>query len=421
MNDMQPIAHHAAETTRKTRKRWIHSLVVLTLLAGGAYVVWYVTQPTYQTAPGGRRGPAGAPVPVLTAPVSTRDVPIYLDALGTVQASASVTVRTMIDGPLIEVNFREGQNVQAGDVLARIDPRPYQAALDQARAKKAQDEAQLANARLDLQRYERLARTAYATAQQADTQRATVAQLEAQIRQDQAQIDSAETQLSYTTITAPISGRTGIKQVDVGNIIRAGDTNGLVVINTMNPIDVIFTLPQQQLARVRAAMHDGMPEVQALGAEARVLDTGRLSVLDNQVDPATGTVRLKATFPNTGDTLWPGGFVSVKLLVETRRDALTVPPAAVQRGPRGAYVYVVQPDQTVVRRMIGVGYEDFNVSVIESGLQAGDVVVTDGTSRLSDGTRITTETATPAAADRPAGQNTGQRNGQNGRARGGQP
>ncbi len=395
MNDMQPATQHIAATPRTRRRRWLRSVLVLALMAGGAYGVWHATQPGQQNT--GRRMP-GAAVPVLTAPVTQRDVPIWLDALGTVQASASVTVRPMVDGPLLEVNFREGQDVRAGDVLARIDPRTYQAALDQARAKKAQDEAQLANARLDLARYERLARTAYTTAQQADTQRATVAQLEAQVQQDQAQIDTAQTQLSYTTITAPIAGRTGIKAVDAGNIIRAGDANGLVVINTLAPINVMFTLPQQMLPRVHTAMQAGVPAVQAIGAEARVLDTGTLSVLDNLVDPATGTVRLKATFPNVGNTLWPGGFVTVKLLVETRVNVLTVPPAAVQRGPRGAYVYVVQQDQTVARRVVRVGHEDVNVSIIEEGLQAGDVVVTDGTSRLSDGTKVTTETTAPAPA-----------------------
>ncbi len=308
-------------------------------------------------------------------------MPIYLDALGTVQAFYTVTVHSMIDGPLIEVGFTEGQDVKKGDVLARIDARPYQAALDQAVAKKAQDAANLANAKLDLARYTKLAQTNYTTQQQADTQRATVAEDEAIVAQDQAAIDTARTNLSYTTIVSPIDGRTGIRNVDPGNIIHASDSNGLVVIAQMHPISVIFTLPQQTLGDVRAAMANGPAQVLALpqgntngstdqpaaddngaggpglataaadppdaaaGGQADpppvVLDRGTVSILDNQVDPSTGTIRLKATFPNPQLRLWPGGFVNVRLLVRTAKGAITVPPAAVQRGPQGAYVYVI--------------------------------------------------------------------------------
>jgi multidrug efflux system membrane fusion protein len=245
---------------------------------------------------------------------------------------------------LIEVKFREGQDVRAGDVLARIDPRPYQASLDAASAKKQQDEANLANARLDANRYAKLAATAYSSAQQSDTARAQVGQLEAQVRGDQAQIDTARTQLSYTTITAPIDGRIGLRQVDSGNIARAGDLVPLTVITQLKPISVVFTLPQQALPVVANAMQDGMPEVLALkqgGAASDPIDRGQLAVLDNQVDPATGTIKLKATFPNDKLLLWPGGFVNVRMLAETQRSVVTVPTAAVQRGPRGAFVFVI--------------------------------------------------------------------------------
>jgi len=290
------------------------------------------------------------------------------------------------------VRFREGQDVHAGDVLARIDPRTYQAALDQMLAKKAQDAANLANARVDLTRYTKLAATAYTSAQQADTQRSTVAQLEAQVAQDQAQIDNARAELSYTTIVAPIGGRTGIRLVDQGNLVHAADTGGIVVITTLKPIAVIFTLPQQQLSAVAAAQAQGTPEVEALpqGEEGGApLDRGTLAVLDNQVDPTTGTIKLKAMFPNEGMKLWPGGFVTVRLRVDTRRDATVVPPAAVQRGPQGPYVYVIGDGPTVSRRLVSVGHEDVRASIIDNGLQPGERVVIDGAARLTDGGKVT--------------------------------
>jgi multidrug efflux system membrane fusion protein len=322
-------------------------------------------------------------------------VPIYLDGLGTVQASATVTVKAMVDGPLLEVPVKEGQDVAVGDVLARIDPRTYQAALDQAAAKKAQDEATLANARLDLARYQKLAATAYTSAQQADTQKALVAQLEAQVAQDQAQIDNARTLLSYTTVKAPVPGRVGIRQVDAGNIVHAADATGMVVITTLKPISVVFTLPQQSLPAVAAAMAEGTPEVLALpqvmdqGTEGKVLDRGTLTVLDNQVDPTTGTIKLKASFPNEKLLLWPGAFVTVRLRVDTRHDAVVVPPVAVQRGPHGPYIYVLTDDQTVARRNITVGHESLTATIVAEGVQAGDRVVVDGAARLTDKAKVT--------------------------------
>jgi len=383
-------------------RRRLLIVVLLAACAGGGW--WWLRG----RATGSAAGPtASDPPPVLVATAEKRDVPIWLEGLGTVQASATVTIKPQVDGVLTEVRFREGQDVHTGDVLARIDPRTYQAAVDQAVAKKAQDMANLANARVDLGRYAKLAVTAYTSAQQADTQRATVAQLDAQVAQDQAQIDNARAELSYTTIIAPIDGRTGIRQVDQGNLVHATDTTGIVVITTLKPIAVLFTLPQQDLPAVAAAQAEGTPEVEALpqgAAEAKPLDRGTLAVLDNQVDPATGTIKLKASFPNEHLLLWPGGFVTVRLRVETRHDAIVVPQAAVQRGPQGPYLYVVGDTLTVSRRAVAVGHEDLHASIIDSGLLPGERVVVDGAARLTDGGKVSIAQpsgAVPAGAEAP--------------------
>ena len=377
-------------------KRALVLLVLLAVAGGAAYWYWVRPAPTEQASAGGRRrgGAAGgepSPIPVLTARSEMQDVPIYLDGLGTVQAFNLVSVRPMIEGPLVEVAFREGQDVRAGDVLARIDPRPYQASLDAAVAKKQQDEANLANAKLDAARYAKLAATAYSSAQQSDTARAQVAQLEALVRGDQAQVDTARTQLSYTTITAPIDGRIGLRQVDRGNIARPGDLVPLTVITQLKPISVVFTLPQQALPAVANAMQDALPEVLALrqgGNATNPLDRGQLAVLDNQVDPTTGTIKLKATFPNDKLALWPGGFVNVRMLADTQRGAVTVPTAAVQRGPRGAFVFVIPADLKAQRRQITVGHEDDQTSIVADGLRPGEQVVVDGAQRLTDGVKV---------------------------------
>jgi multidrug efflux system membrane fusion protein len=284
---------------------------------------------------------------------------------------------------------------------------------DNAVAKKAQDEAQLANARLDLARYQKLVANNYASAQQADTARAQVAQFQALVQQDQAQIDTARTNLGYTTITAPIDGLTGIRLVDPGNIVHAVDATGIVVITQLQPISVVFTLPQQALPAVAQAMAAGSAPVLALaqdapGHPAQVLDTGTLAVLDNQVDTTTGTIKLKATFPNAAHRLWPGGFVGVRLRTNIARDATTVPPAAVQRGPRGPYVFVIAPGNTATRQPVTIGYEDQDVAIISSGVKPGDKVVVDGASRLSDGTKvtITAPDAAPPVPEQPTAPGT---------------
>ena len=377
------------------------ALIILVLLgaAGGAGWWWFVPHATTEVADagrgrgrgGGNRGRRGGPdpeqpIPVTAARAEAKDVPIYLDALGTVQAFNTVNVRAMIDGPLTEIRFHEGEDVHGGDVLARIDPRPYQASLDSAAAKKQQDEATLANNRLDFARYTKLAPTLGSSQQQLDTAKYQVATEEALVRADQAAIDTARTNLSYTTVTAPIDGRVGIRQVDMGNIVHSADATPMVVITQLKPISVIFTLPQQALGAVAAAMQGGMPDVLALSGanDARPLDHGKLAVLDNQVDAATGTIKLKATFPNAALTLWPGGFVNVRILVETVRDAVTVPTASVQRGPRGTYVYVINTDMSVKRQPVTAGHEDEAVTIITAGLAPGDQVVTDGAQRLSE-------------------------------------
>jgi multidrug efflux system membrane fusion protein len=340
-------------------------------------------------------------VPVVVAAAQRADVPVTMDGLGTVQAYNAITLHVMVDGPLTEVRFKEGQDVHRGDVLARIDRRSYQAALDQAVAKKAQDEAQLANARVDLARYQKLVANNYTSAQTADTQKATVAQLEAQVRQDQAQIDTARTNLSYTDIVAPIDGRVGIRNVDQGNLVHTTDSQGLTTLTQLKPISVVFTLPQQALGAVQAAMAAGEATVEARGQDASgnaavVLDRGTLAALDNQVDTNTGTIRLKATFPNEKLALWPGAFVNVRLRVATDQGVITVPPSAVQRGPRGAYLFVLNADGTVARRDVTVAHEDERVAVIAGGIAPGARVVTEGTARLANGSKVTV--SEPAAA-----------------------
>jgi len=379
-----------AARTRRSRPSVGMALLCALLLAGigAAIFLWPKSQTNHAADQS-----ATAPVPVLVATAVTRDVPIYLDGLGTVQAFNTVTIKPMVDGPLIDVDFKEGQDVKKGDVLAHIDPRLYQAALDQAVAKKAQDEAQLANAKIDLARYNKLMAAQSTSEQQAATQRALVAQLAAQVQQDQAQIETAQTNLSYTTIVAPLAGRTGMRQVDAGNIVHATDTTGIVVITQLQPISVVFTLPQQSLQQVAAAMHNATPAVLAypqgtVENDATIIDRGTLAVLDNQVDPTTGTIKLKATFPNPDNKLWPGGFVGVRLQVATTKNATVVPVAAVQQGPNGAYVYVVNANGTVTRRSVTISHQDEQGAIIAQGVNPGERVVTDGAARLSDGKKV---------------------------------
>jgi multidrug efflux system membrane fusion protein len=294
-----------------------------------------------------------------------------------------------VDGELQKVAFTEGQDAKAGDLLAQIDPRPFQATLDQATAKKVQDEAQLANAKLDLQRFANLATRDYATRQQLDTQQAVVAQLQAQIQGDQAMIDSARTQLDYTTITSPLTGRTGIRLVDQGNIVHATDTTGLVVVTQLQPISVIFTLPEDQFGSVKAAMVEGSVSIAAMSRDGKQkLANGTLALVNNEINQNTGTILLKGTFANADGALWPGEFVNISLLAQTARNVVTVPSGALQRGPQGFYAYVVKADHTVDMQPLQVGQIADGIAVVEAGLQSGDQVVTSGQYRLEPGTRV---------------------------------
>src|SRR5690348_11903508 len=324
-------------TPKRRAGLYLIALLVIAAVVG----VYYMPQsqpvtPGQQSGPrGGRGGPGTAAdrVPVLVATAKTADVPVYLDGVGTVRALNTVSVRPQVDGKLINVSFREGQDVQKGFVLAKIDPAIYQAAYDQAIAKKAQDEAQLANAKLDLERYLRLAASNAVNKQQLDTQRAMVAQLEAQVRSDQAAIDNARAIVSYTDIIAPIAGRTGIRLVDEGNLVLAADTTGIVVITQLKPITVMFHLPQQELPQLATGLSAGPLPLDALGQNGKPIDKGKVMVIDNQVDQTTGTVKLKAEFPNENLQLWPGQFINVRLLIETLNRIVVVPTGAVQRGP----------------------------------------------------------------------------------------
>ena len=363
--------------------------ITLVILGGLGYIGWTALQQK-QTA-GGRGGgmPRDLPVPVLAATPRIQDVPVYLDGVGSVRALNNVVVRAQVDGKLISVNFTEGQDVKKGDVLGEIDPVIYKAQYDQAVAKKAQDEAQLANMRLDLARYQQLAASNAGSKQQADTQRAVVAQQEALVNADQAAIDNMQAMLGYTKIIAPLSGRAGLRQVDQGNIIRASDATGLVIITQLQPIAVQFSLPQQQIVRVNAASAKGALTVDVFGNDGvTVVDTGTLTGIDNQVDPTTGTLKLKAEFPNANFQLWPGQFVNIRLKVETLSKAVVVPTSAVQRGPVGTFSYVIGDDGVVTAKPVVVTQQNETDAVISSGLSASDRVVTTGFANLSDGAKV---------------------------------
>jgi multidrug efflux system membrane fusion protein len=338
-------------------------------------------------------------VPVLAAAAASADVPVYLTAVGTTKALNTVTVRPQVDGKLIAVNFQEGEDVKKGDILARIDPVTFKAAYDQAVAKKAQDEALLANAKNDLTRYEQLAATNAINRQQADTQRALVAQYTAQVQSDQAAIESAQATLGYTDIRAPIDGRTGIRQVDVGNIVHASDSGGIVVITQIKPISVTFNIPQQDIQTVNDAFAKGPLAADALRSDNnKVIEHGELKVVDNQVDSSTGTVKLKAEFPNDAVQLWPGQFVNVRLLVDTLKGVTVIPTGAVQRGPNGTFVYVVGSDDKATMRPIKVERQDENQTVVASGVTPPEKVVTTGFARLTDGTKVTIGGDSPSTA-----------------------
>jgi len=375
------------------RRRWVLPLLVV-FAAVAAFLAFHNRgkTPAQDAAKGGPGGKGGQsrPVPVLATAAQTKDVGVYLTGLGNVAPLNTVSVKSRVDGQLLRIDFREGQMVRAGDLLAEIDPRPFQVQLMQAEGQKAKDEAALHNAQVDLQRYQVLYAQDSIAKQQLDTQAATVAQVRATIQSDQAQIESAKLNLTYSRVTAPTGGRVGLRQVDVGNIVHAGDANGIVVITQLQPIDVLFTIPADHLPQVLPQVHSGkVLAVDAYDRELkRKLAAGKLLAVDNQVDPTTGTVRLKAQFPNADEALFPDQFVNARLLVNVLRGAVTVPTAAIQRSPQSTYVYVVKPDHTVENRNVAVELTEGDDAVIQSGLAAGDLVIVDGVDKLRPGMKV---------------------------------
>ena len=370
------------------RPLWTRILVAAVI--GGGGLAAFLHHP----APALSADPAAAPlVPVTATSVVRRDLPVYVTGVGAVQAFYTVAVHPQVDGQLVKVQFSEGQDVRTGDVLAQIDPRPFQAVLDQVSAKKAQDQALLANARLDVDRYASLVEKNYISRQQLDATRSLVAQYEAAVKGDEAAVRTAEIQLGYTTIRSPLDGRVGIRQIDSGNIVHADSSgNGadtLVVITQLHPIAVVFTLNQDELPRLLQAKAKGKPEVTVVGRDGGApLDQGQLEVIDNQIDATTGPVRLKAVFANKAGTLWPGQFVNARVLVDRRRDALILPATSIQHGDGGDFVYVVKGADNVETRPVKVGTTYGDGAEILDGIADGEVVVTSGHYRLKPGVRV---------------------------------
>ena len=333
--------------------------------------------------------PVPPAVPVVAGAVTSGDVPIYLRGIGTVIAYNTVVVRSQIQGQITKITFTEGQTVKAGDMLAEIDPRPYQAQLDQLTANRERDQAQLTNSQANLGRYTQLLAKGDATAQLADTQKAQVIQLQSAVKSDEALIEAAKVQLEYTKLTSPIAGVTGVRQVDIGNIIHPTDPNGLVVVTQIQPISVIFTLPETDLPEIQQQMAKGPLTVLAYSHADKIkLDEGKLTLVNNQILQTTGTIQLKAEFPNTAHTLWPGELINARLLLETRHNALGIASSAVQQGPNGAYVYVIGPDRTVQMRPVTVAQISEGQALIDSGLQANEDVVLEGQYRLQSGSVV---------------------------------
>lgn len=378
---------------KRPGKRSLLTLLIIALGAGGGVFYYLRNDPSASTSAGAGKPPfgAGRVMPVVAVPVRTGDINVFLNALGTVTPRNIVTVRSRVDGELKRLTFREGQTVKTGDLLAEIDPRSFQVQLTQAEGQYAKDQALLQNARLDLERYRTLFRQEAASRQQLDTQEALVRQYEAALKIDQGQLDNAKLQLSYTRITAPVTGRVGLRQVDPGNLIRSGDTNGLLVITQEKPITAIFSLPEDHIGSVMEGLQGKQPlKVAAFDRDQKnKLAGGILLTADNQIDTTTGTVRLKAQFANDDGKLFPNQFVNIKLLLETRNDATLVPAAAIQRGAQGTFVYVVKDDKSVTIRPVKTGPLDGDRIAIDSGLASGELVVVDGADKLREGSKVT--------------------------------
>ena len=370
-------------------RQWLrlHPRVAGAVVAGCLVALVYARRTTSREGAG---APAQRPATVVAQPARAGDIGVYLDGIGTVTARATVTVHTRVDGQLMAVHFREGQTVASGDLLAEIDPRPFQVQLAQAEGQLARDQALLANAKVDLQRYRQLFADDSIAKQQLDTQQSLVRQFEAALEIDQSQIDSARLNLTYSRITAPVGGRIGLRLVDVGNIVRTTDTSGLAVVTELQPIDVVFTVPEDELPPLMAKVRGGAPiAVEAYDREGtRRLATGRLLSVDNAIDPSTGTVRVKAEFPNADDALFPNQFVNARLELEVRQGATLVPDTAVQRGTRGTFVYVVKDDHTADVRPVTVGVTEGGETSIDAGLTPGELVVVDGADLLRPGSPV---------------------------------
>jgi multidrug efflux system membrane fusion protein len=405
--ERQPNSHSlGVEPSSPKKSGWIWFLAII-VLAGGAYY-YYKTRPSSESkaapAPGGRAAALG-PVSVAVSSALKQNVPYYLSGLGSVTAFNTVTVKSRVDGQLEKVYFKEGQFVHEGDLLAEIDPRPFQVALEQMQGQLFRDQAQLNNARVDFKRYDQLAKEGVIASQQVDTQNATVGQLEGAVRADQAQIDNEKLQLVYCKITAPLTGRVGLRLVDQGNMIHATDPNGLVVITQVQPIAVLFTLPEDNLQEVIQHMKSGELGVEAYSRDDQSkLSGGKLVTVDNQIDPTTGTVRFKAAFANQDLSLWPNQFVNIRLMLATRQNAIVVPLAAIQRGTQGSYVYTVKSGKANMQP-VKVDLTQGNIALIASGVAAGDQVVVDGQERLQQDTPVEVHNASPSgpAGASPAG------------------
>src|SRR4051812_41307813 len=376
------------ELSARTNTVLITRLVVLCLLAVSFA---FATGCSSAAAPKQQNAHAAAPrsVSVAVAPVMKQDVPVYLSGLGSVTAFNTANIKSRVDGQIMKVNAREGQEVHEGESLIEIDSRPYQVQIEQLQAQLSRDQAQLRDAKLNLERYTALIPSGSIAQQQVDTQKALVDQLEGTVRNDQAQIDSAKLNIAYCHITAPFSGRIGLRQVDPGNIVHASDANPMLVLTQLHPIAVIFTLPEDVLQKVARQMQRGTLEVDAFSRDDQTkIATGKLVTIDNQIDPTTGTAKLKAVFDNKESTLWPNQFVNADLLLETRKNSIVVPTAAILRGPQGAYVYTVNPDKTVQDKPVSISLTQGDVTVVADGLNPGETVVTDGQDKLQRGSHI---------------------------------
>jgi membrane fusion protein, multidrug efflux system len=387
-----------ARFSKQNSQAGVHNLSVLTFLLCLAVSAVTLNCGSAVSRPATARAAAGQAIPVGVATAERRDMPFYLSGLGSVTAFNTVSVRTRVDGQLLQVNFKEGQSVNQGELLVLIDPRPYEVALSQAQATLFRDQAQLRDAQLNYERFKGLLQESGAISQQqVDTQRAAADQLEGAVRADQAAIDSAKLNLVYCRITAPIAGRIGLRLVDLGNMVHAADTSPLLVITQLQPISIIFTLPEDQLPTVAQHMQRGPLEVEAYSRDDQTkLAAGKLLTIDNQIDQSTGTGRLKSVFDNKDKMLWPNQFVNVRLLLETRKNSTVIPSAAIQRGPQGNYVFAVKPDKTVEVRTVTVALTQNNVASISNGIAPGDVVVVDGQDKLQPNTRVEPRTGAPA-------------------------